>query len=423
MPYRPLQIPLLVTVLALLNGCVTPDLGDSEAALVLGDFMARGGFSRLQAITPQPSRTTVRYEVDGRSHRGDLYLSSGGSMAGILLVPGVARKGKDDPRLVAAAYTLARVRFAVLVPDMPGPRAFKVRASDVREIADAFSYLVSRVDLVPKGRLGIFAFSYAVGPALLAALEPDIRERVGFLLGLGGYHDLRRAMVFITTGYYRTEETAGWRHKKPNPYAKWIFALSNAELLPDPADRDAFQKIAWNVLREPDLEVAQDVAQMGPEGQALYRLLTNTDPERVPALLDQQAAPIRAQFAALNPAQHDLSRLKARVILLHGRSDNMIPYTESISLARALPAEQVHLFLIDGLAHVDIRPKRGDIPILMQAVEALLSQRAGGPPSGVVRLALPPTAITANADRSRLIPSASIHALAWPARAAPWSGC
>ncbi len=392
MPYvRPLQIPSLVTVLALLNGCVTPDLGDSEAALVLGDFMARGGFSRLQAITPQPSRTAVRYEVDGRRHRGDLYLSSGGSMAGILLIPGVAQKGKDDPRLVAAAYTLARVRFAVLVPDMPGPRAFKVRASDVREIADAFSYLVSRADLVPKGRAGIGAFSYAVGPAILAALEPDIRERVGFLLGVGGYHDLQRTVVFFTTGYYRMEETVSgsgqtprWRHMEPNPYAKWIFALSNAELLPDPADRDIFQKIARNMLREPDLDVAQDVARMGPEGQALYQLLTNTNPERVPTLLDQQAAPIRAQLAALNPAQHDLSRLKARVILLHGRSDDMIPYTESISLARALPAEQVRLFIIDGLAHVDIRPKRSDIPILMQAVEALLSQRAGGPSSGAV---------------------------------------
>ncbi len=375
---RWVHIPLLLTVLTLLDGCVTPDLGDSEAALVLGDITARGGPSRLQEITPQPIRTAVRYQVKGRSHRGDLYFSPRGSLAGILLVPGVAKKGKDDPRLVAVANTLARVRFAVLVPDMPGLRALKVRTSDVREIADAFSYLASRTDLVPKGRLGIFAFSYAVGPAVLAALEPDIRERVGFLLGLGGYHDLRRAMVFFTTGYYRTEETAGWRYKKPNRYAKWIFALSNAELLPDPADRAIFQKITRGMLNNPDLEVARQVARMGPKGQALYRLLTNTDPERVPALLAQQAAPIRAQIAALNPAQHDLSRLKARVILLHGRSDDVIPYSESISLARALPAGQVRLFLIDGLAHVDIRPTRSDVPILMQTVEALLGQRAGG---------------------------------------------
>ena len=107
----------------------------------------------------------------------------------------------------------------------------------------------------------------------------------------------------------------------------------------------------------------------------LYALLTNTDPERVPILLDQQSAPIRRELAALNPARYDLSQLKARLILLHGRSDGMIPYTESVSLARALPAEQVRLFLIDGLAHVDLRPEPQDIPQLVEAVEALLSER------------------------------------------------
>lgn len=376
------QVALLVAVFALFQCSTTPELGDSEAGLILADIMARRGSSQLQASAPPPTRTPVRYEVSGRSHRGDLYQSPDGSTAGMLLVPGVVPEGKDDPRLVALAYTLARARFAVLVPDMAGLRALKVRASDVREIADGFSYLVSREELAPAGRAGIGAFSYAVGPAVLAALEPDISERVGFILGVGGYHDLRRAITFMTTGYYTDAQaintlarTARWQHMEPNPYAKWIFALSNAQLLPLAADRAALRAIAGNMLTGSALEIDRYVEQLGPEGQMLYALLTNTDPERVPILLDQQSAPIRRELAALNPARYDLSQLKARLILLHGRSDGMIPYTESVSLARALPAEQVRLFLIDGLAHVDLRPEPQDIPQLVEAVEALLSER------------------------------------------------
>jgi alpha-beta hydrolase superfamily lysophospholipase len=84
---------------------------------------------------------------------------------------------------------------------------------------------------------------------------------------------------------------------------------------------------------------------------------------------------MRTELEGINPAAHDLSRLRADVILLHGRGDNLIPYTESIALAAALPESQVQLFLIDGLAHVDFRPKAHDVPQLLDAMEALLAKR------------------------------------------------
>jgi len=84
---------------------------------------------------------------------------------------------------------------------------------------------------------------------------------------------------------------------------------------------------------------------------------------------------MRSELDGINPSAHDLSRLRAEVILLHGRSDNLIPYTESIALADSLPANQVQLFIIDGLAHVDFRPKAHDVPQLLGAMEALLAER------------------------------------------------
>lgn len=77
----------------------------------------------------------------------------------------------------------------------------------------------------------------------------------------------------------------------------------------------------------------------------------------------------------INPARRDLSKIQAGVILLHGRGDTMIPYTESIALAHALPKEKVMLFLIEGYAHTDIKPKRKDLPQILGAMELLLQQR------------------------------------------------
>lgn len=52
-------------------------------------------------------------------------------------------------------------------------------------------------------RAGIAGFSYAAGPSILAALEPDIRDRARFVLSVGGYHDLRRVAAVLITGCFQ----------------------------------------------------------------------------------------------------------------------------------------------------------------------------------------------------------------------------
>jgi len=361
----------------LLGGCAPPPLGDSEAALALEDIAAGDGASRLKAQTPQPSRRTVSFEIEQRRYAADLYLSPAGARAGIVLVPGVVPAGKDDPRLVALAHTLARLRFAVLVPDMLGLRNYKVRASDVREVADAFRYLSADPELAPSGRAGIAGFSYGAGPVVIAAVQPDIRDQVRFVVAVGGYYDLHDVVTYFTTGFYRVSDAPGdgWRFLWPHSYVKWVFALSNTELLEHPRDRRALRAVAAAIIRGTEGTELEFMPSLAPDARALYALLTNDDPARVPTLIDGLPPRIRHELEGINPAAHDLSALTAQVILLHGRSDTLIPYSESVALACALPPRKGRLFLIDGLAHVDIKPRAADLPQLLQAMEALLAQR------------------------------------------------
>jgi fermentation-respiration switch protein FrsA (DUF1100 family) len=112
---------------------------------------------------------------------------------------------------------------------------------------------------------------------------------------------------------------------------------------------------------------------------AIHRLLVNEDPERVRTLLQQVPDYLRADWTRFDPAAANLSLLQARLILVHGRDDTMIPYTESIALADAAPRARV--FLVDALAHVDLeRLRLVDAVRLWQAVGALLSQRGRDAP-------------------------------------------
>ena len=362
--------PLLITML-LLTGCAL--LPDDEAVWVLEDLAAQERPSQLKDHTPDPARRPVTYAIQGRDYQGDLYLPGEPPLAGIVLVPGVAERGKDDPRLVAFATTLARTRFLVLVPDLPNLRALRVRAEDALGVADTFSHLLSRSEFPTGGRAGIGAFSYAVGPAVLAALEPGIRERVDFVLGVGGYYDLRQVITFFTTGYF--QKKGQWHYLEPNRYGKWVFVFGNAERLSDPRDMSAFWDMAERRLNDPHARIDDLSRLLTPEGRALLALLENRDRLRTPALIDALPAAIRAEMEALNLANKDLSRLRARLILLHGTDDDIIPYTESMALAAAVPPRRAELFLIDGLAHVDVRPFGLDRRTMWRAIHSLLAQR------------------------------------------------
>ena len=324
-------------------------------------------------------RVPVSYEIQSRAHHGDLYLPSQ-SRGGILLVPGATEEGKNDTRVVAFATALARANFAVLVPDLVDVRELKVGARDIREIADGFSYLASRPELTPQGCAGMAAPSYSLGPTVLAALEPDIRDQVHFILGIGCYYDLKQVIAFFTTGYFR-EDGARWHHLTPNEYGKWVFALNNVDRLGDPSDLKAMRAIAKRKMANFDAPVEPLVGQLHGEGRNLFELLTNKDPQRVPELIEKLPPAVRADITALDLSQHDLSALRARLILVHGFDDSLIPYTQSKALARAVPPGQARVYLIHGLAHVDLH---GLVPAdalkLLCAIDALLAEQAAAHP-------------------------------------------
>lgn len=357
--------------LPLLFASCTPKLGDSDAALLLEDILAGEDNSRLKATTPQPTRQTVEYNIDNRHRSGDLYLSPEGAQAGIVLIPGMVKKGKDDLRLVTLANSLARLRFAVLVPEIKSLRQLYTRTSDVRIMADAFRYLDEQVELPPTSRKGFGGFSYGVGIVLLASLEQDIQDKVDYIMGFGGYYDIANIVSFFTTGYYRDDKTGELVYRRPHYYLKQVFTISNSALLKSPADRDRVREL----IEDDDEDLYLELEKLAPDARALYNLITNQDPKRVKELIDDLSPPVKNELQGINPSKRDLSQIKAQVILLHGRGDTMIPYTESISIAKSLPPDNTTLFLIDGYAHTNVKPKPQDLPQLLSAMDLLMRQR------------------------------------------------
>jgi hypothetical protein len=341
----------------------------AEAALVMWDVAAGGRPTWWQDVTAAPQEQIIEWK-DGE---GDLYLPAGTSGAAMVLVPGAAVLGRDEPRLQAFARSFARAGFAVLVPELPEVRQLILSRADADRVANALRELRRRL---PDAPLGVAAISYAVAPALIAAIEDDLAPRIAFVVGIGGYRDAHAVIRFVTTGAFRPLGDAREFRIEPNAYGRWAILRANAGRLDDPSDARLLEEIALRRWRDRNADITREAALLGPQGKAVLALVDNRDPDAVAGLIAGLPDRVRREIDDLNLVLYDLTKLRGHLILVHGRTDPMVPYSESQDLAAASSKARVSLFLIDDIGHVEFTAVNvANAWTMWRAIVALLEER------------------------------------------------
>lgn len=296
------------TALVLALVVAAPVVGAARTALLAGaflvEFLTQGRTAILSALTDPPTHRPLPLA----GFRADLYVHAG-LVAGrpLVLAHGFAPEGKDDPRVREAAALLARAGFDAAVPTIPGLTRGRLGPDDVEPVIGA---LAAR-----DGRAVLVGVSVGAGPALLAAADPRVRERVSAVLSLGGYASAREVLRFWLTGDYAYDAVRG--RVDHDPELVRAFLRANDDRL-DPVTRAA--------LEAGDREAARRLLDAPPPDLARYL---------------EALSPIRVAPA-----------VGARLLLVHGRGDRAVPYTESLRLAAARP-ERTTLVLVGLVEHVE----------------------------------------------------------------------
>lgn len=349
---------LLALTLLAASGCAR--LVGGEAGLVLEAIEHGPQHTELGRTTPPPIRQ--------RMVEADLWLPGEGRAprAALVLAPGFAELGRDDPRLLPVAESLARAGLAVRVPVLPGAQRLTLDPADTAALRRAVA-----AEAAAGRRVAVAGISFAAAPALLAGQEPA----VGLVVTLGGFHAMEDLAVFAATGAHRAPGEAAWRPGAPNPWAAGGFLMAIAEAVPDPLDRRLLREAASRLLADPAAPLAELARGMTGDGLAALALVGERDPARVPARLAALPAAVRAALAALDPSR---ARLATCTLIIHGFEDPVIPWTQSVALAAALPEGRALLELVPGFGHVEPAavPPAGQL-VLIRAMRRLLAWRDG----------------------------------------------
>jgi len=358
-----------------------------DAALLAQALFAGEERSWLARWTSPPERLEAG-EVD-------LYRPAAGDAPPrgcVLLAHGMTDLGRRDPRLAAFARALARLGFAVAAPELPGMRRFRPDPEDVDRIAAGFAWLEGQY--AASGlRCGLLAFSFAAGPALMAAARPGAASRAACLIAVGAYHDLRAVLRHLTTG--GREDEPAFPGGPPVRVGKWLFLRYNAELLGLEGHREEAEAIVRLKLADERAEIAPLVERLPERLRPLLALIENKDPSRFDALYAAQPPELRARLEGWS-MEEVVGRTRLPIFLLHGRGDPFVPPSESLRLAeraRERPGAGVRLLVLDVLGHVDPGEKALSLGGALEAVrllgfvsEALTAMEGSSGPSWRVRL-------------------------------------
>jgi pimeloyl-ACP methyl ester carboxylesterase len=366
------------------------------AALAVGLWLVMGPYGRAaallvlateiqgwpRAIARIHEREVVERSFDiatrHRTVRARAYHPEHGRWRPVLVLSGVHPDGIDDPRLIHFARTLAAVGLGAITPELPGLFEFEVGPDSTDLIEDATSWVAAHGDLGAGGRVGMVGISFSGGLAIVAAGREAVRDRVAFVLSIGGHGDLLRTLDTLAGGILTDAADA-----ETDAFGLAMVLASAADRVVPGAQVAPLRAWARTFLTAGHLPFDD------PERGQLF-----SEAERLRAGLPEPAATFAARAAEADSAAlrphllHHVRELaghpalsperapppRAPVYLLHGMDDPVIPPEESRRLGEHLrPHVPVRVLLTPVLTHADIEdPGARDVAELLMFLGSLL---------------------------------------------------
>ncbi len=268
-----------------------------------------------------------------------------------VLLHGVTVPGRNHPVLTRFANALAYSGAAVIVPEVPAWRDLRLdESAGDAAIRASVAHLRDRSDVT--GSISLIGFSFGATQALMSASRDPVREHVRKVVSFGGYSDLGRSLYCMFTGEHEWE---GVRYQlDPDPYGRWIVVTNFLDRVPEYAHMEDLRRAAGELAAasgvrgvyaaEPRSDELNRAIRkrLSPEEREVFDLIAPmegiTPPRDAMHQLAERIVTAATTHARGLDPRTDLVNLDQKVVLAHGREDRLIPFTETLRLAAAMPA-------------------------------------------------------------------------------------
>jgi len=282
----------------------------------------------------------------------------GGTGPTWILLHGITRPGRRHGALMRFAQALAGTGATVLIPEIPewtslrlAPESARAATLAALEALEAEAGPDCAGESTPSsGRVGLIGFSFGAPQVMRLAGDPEIGPRLACVAGFGGYGTLERALTFLWSG--RHEWEGATYSMRPDPYGRWVVGGNFLPLVPGYEDAVdvamALTELAtlagdrqipsW----DPALDELKDrlAARLPRDRRGLFRSFAPPAEADPPGDAEGWGPRLARAGVAARPLLElpPVVRSSAPVVLIHGRGDALIPFSETLRLAERVQA-------------------------------------------------------------------------------------
>jgi pimeloyl-ACP methyl ester carboxylesterase len=326
-----------------------------QAASLLLRFVSPRDTSVLAGLYRSPLRE-VPFTV--RAPRGEvrarLYSPQGKTgVPGIVIVHGVHRLGIEEPRLVHFARTIAATGLVVLTPEVGEIADYRIDPASVETMGASARALAEALGV---RRVGMMGLSFAGGLGLIAAADPHWAPYIGWVVSVGGHHDLERVLRFFLSNAIQRPDGSLAR-LEAHDYGALILVYNHVEAFFPAEDVPAAREAVKHWLGERFQQAKEDAQRLSPAARARAELLFAGKTEALAGELGAEIERLKPGLGAVSPGRIE-PRIKVPMFFLHGAGDSVIPATESLWLAHDAPAGTLGGVLVsNAITHVELHGK------------------------------------------------------------------
>jgi len=272
----------------------------------------------------------------------------------MLLLPGLHFLGPAHPQLDRLARIMAHAGYLVMAPKLRAFMELRVSRSLLSDAEASLRALIRLADYPLRERPDLMSVSFGSAAAIHLAGSDEFAHQIGRTLIFGGFADWNDTLRFSVAGrgalpHDPLNRAVVYRNLLPHfdvPSAYhqalsdgWLRFCKRTWGQPTMKERPAYESIAT--------ELAEGV-HPGARDLFLEGCSCDADPEAAVRRCDAALGRSGDTFAWLDP-RPKLGAVCSQTYLVHGRDDDVIPYTEAERLGAAFPDDGRIEVLITGL--------------------------------------------------------------------------
>lgn len=236
----------------------------------------------------------------------------------ILIVNGMTIKGIDDPRLIKQAEILRQLGYKVYLPQYPEVQNLEITRKTLNQICEDIHTIYKDNH---NTKLGIFSVSFSGALSVIAASREDLRDKIDSMLLIGSFASFYKTIEFL------------FLNLNIDYYGFYIVLKNFIEEIPEYRNKglkEAFHIAAFDNALKRNPPLLDSHLEKLPDTKKIFHEITNNIEIRK-KILNQifSIKQIQNITSELDTLKH-IKNCKARISLLHGKHDNVVPSSESL---------------------------------------------------------------------------------------------